>query len=56
MGEFQLLNFRPIFLYAFKVQPLKNVKNKFKALLSYQVAFSDFLSYFLDSLGLKIPA
>ena len=56
MGEFQLLNFRPIFLYAFKVQPLKNLKNKFKALLSYEVAFYDFLSYFLDSLGLKIPA
>ena len=39
MGEFKLLNFRPIFLYAFKVRPLKNVKNKFKALLSYEVVF-----------------
>ena len=55
MGEFQLINFRPIFLYAFKVQHLKNVKNKFKALLSYEVVFCDFLSYFFF-LGLKTPA
>ena len=46
MAEFQLLNFIPIFLYAFKVRPLKNVKNKFKALLSYEVVFLQLFKLF----------
>ena len=50
MGEFQLLNFRPIFFICLEVRPLKNVKNKFKALLSYEVVFLLFFKLFFWTL------
>ena len=53
MGEFPLLNFRLIFFIGLCLyRAPKNVKTKFKALLSYKVVFYHFLSYFFGFFGL----